>query len=204
MLTFDFGGVYKITTREACEAFHDALRDGFDIALQNNMHDISIHPPYVHGLSPEERRRCLALFGEAIVPWTQTAKEKGITFSLETHVSGEYFLFNGLEEFTAFTDQHADLGILIDISHNFYDHHSEDRIVELLGGKNVRALHISDALQNVDFRKGTHLAVGDGAVDFAKILKHFEKTPAMFGALEIKSDTNGIRKSLRRLRGLPG
>jgi len=65
-----------------------------------------------------------------------------------------------------FADKHQDLGILLDISHNYFDNYSEDGIVKFLGCRNFKALHISDALQNVDIKKGTHLAIGYGSIDF--------------------------------------
>lgn len=45
------------------------------------------------------------------------------------------FLFNGLEEFIIFTDKHPDLGILIDISHDYFDNYSEDDIIKFLSKK---------------------------------------------------------------------
>ena len=38
-----------------------------------------------------------------------------------------------------------------------FDKYSEEDIINILGNKNVKGLHISDSLQNVHFRKGTHL-----------------------------------------------
>jgi len=88
--------------------------------------------------------------------------KNGISLSLETHVAGDYFLFNGLSEFAAFTDRYPDLGILIDISHNYYNpQYSEEDIINILSGKNVKCLHISDALRSADFEDGTHRAGGN-------------------------------------------
>jgi len=116
--------------------------------------------------------------------------------------SGEFFLFRGLEEYILFADKHPDLGILIDISHNYFDNYSEDTIINFLGFRNVKALHVSDALQNVDFRKGTHLPIGEGSINFEKLLKYFDKFPNLFGALEIKADNKKIQSSLEQLRNI--
>jgi len=56
-------------------------------------------------------------------------KESNISFALETHVSGDFFLFKWLEEYIVFADKHPDSGILIDISHNYFDNYSEDAII---------------------------------------------------------------------------
>lgn len=201
-LTFHFGGIYKIISDEDYETFDKDLCDGFEIANKHRMHDISIHPPYTYGISSDERKVCLSLFDKAITKWTKKSKELNITFSLETHVSGEFFLFRGLEEYILFAGKHPDLGILIDISHNYFDNYSEDAIIKFLGIRNVKALHVSDALQNVDFKKGTHLAIGEGSVNFKKLLKYFDKFPIMFGALEIKADNGKIQSSLNQLKNM--
>jgi sugar phosphate isomerase/epimerase len=75
-------------------------------------------------------------------------------------------------------------------------------MINFLGNKNVKGLHISDAMRNVDFREGTHLPVGDGTVDFSKLLKHFANIPNLYGVLEIKSDNDGISRSLKNLKNL--
>lgn len=201
-LTFHVGGLYKMISDENYETFDKILSDGFEIAIKHNMHDISIHPPYSYGITDDERAICLSLFDKAITKWTKEAKERNITFSLETHVSGEFFLFRGFEEYILFTDKHPDLGILIDISHNYFDNYSEDEIIKFLGGRNVKALHVSDAIQNVDFRKGTHLAIGEGSVDFKELLIYFDKFPNVFGALEIRADCSKIQSSLNQLKSM--
>ena len=195
-LTLHFGGLLKITS----EAFDEALSKHFDIALRNNMHDFSLHPP-----GAEEKDVCRSLLRRAIDKWLPIAIRNGISLSLETHVQGKYFLFNGLHEFTAFTDAFPELGILIDISHNYYNpQYSEDEILDILSNRNVKGLHISDALRDADFFEGTHLAIGDGTVDFEKLLKGFGKFADLYGALEIKSSNEGVAKSLRMLQDIRG
>jgi len=84
----------------------------------------------------------------------------------------------------------------------------------------VKCLHISDALQGADFRAGTHLAVGDGAVDFGKILMAFKHIPGLYvaldlfrnltkagfgtGLMEIKASNKGIARSLTNLKQMTG
>ncbi|NLM27387.1 MAG: sugar phosphate isomerase/epimerase [Clostridiaceae bacterium] len=201
-LTLHLGGLYKLTTDKDYEAFDNYLCDSFEIAMKRKMHDISIHPPYVYGISSNERKMCLCFFDKAISKWAKKAIKSNISFTLETHVSGEFFLFSGLEEFIIFADKHPDLGILIDLSHNYFDNYSEEAIIKFLGSRNVKALHISDALQNVDFKKGTHLAVGEGTIDFKRLLMYFSKIPDIFGALEIKAENKKIQSSLNRLKNM--
>ena len=48
---------------------------------------------------------------------------------------------DGLSDFVKFIDNYPDLGVLIDVSHNYYDGYSEDEIINYLANKNVKALH---------------------------------------------------------------
>ena len=200
-LTFHLGGIYKVASKNEYEAFNRDLEIGFDVAVKHSMHDMSIHPPYIHKLTKLEKDSSLEYLHRAIEKWVKAATKCDISLSLETHVAGEWFLFNGLNEFADFVDMYPDLGVLIDISHNYYGPpHSEDDIINILGNKNIKGLHISDALRSADFETGTHLAIGDGTINFPKLLKYFEKFPALYAALEIKANNEGICKSLRNLK----
>ena len=158
---------------------------------------------YINKLTAAEKDLSLSYFNTAVDKWLNILMDNGISLSLETHVAGEWFLFDGLYEYAEFVDKYPDLGVLIDISHNYYEpQYSEDDIMNILGNKNVKGLHISDALRNAEFEAGTHLPIGDGTINFPKLLKGFEKFENLYGVLEIKSNKEGIEKSLRVLKGL--
>jgi len=199
-LTLHLGGHFKFIDEKDCEIFAGTLESAFKVAVKNNFHDISIHPLIIYGFTAAEKDISLKLFHKAISKWEKESLKSNISLSLESHDYGKYFLFDGLHEYAEFIDQHPDLGVLIDISHNYFDNYSEDDIIKILGDKNVKGLHISDAVQNVDVRKGTHLAIGDGTMDFPKLLNHFKNIPNLYGALEIVADNEGIGKSLEKLR----
>ena len=200
-LTLHSGGLHRIFSGSAYESFDAALAKGFEIAKKNNMHDISLHPPDIYESSADEKKLCHQLFHKVIDKWLGIALKSDISLSLETHVTGKYFLFDGLADYTKFISEYPELGVLIDISHNYYDGYSEDEIIHHLVDKNVKGLHVSDALQGAEFRAGTHLAVGSGTVDFPKLLKCFSHIPNLYSALEIKASSEDIAKSLKILRG---
>ncbi|MCL2500490.1 MAG: sugar phosphate isomerase/epimerase [Defluviitaleaceae bacterium] len=200
-LTLHFGGLHNSTTDR--DTFDVALAQCFEIATKNNMHDISLHPcKSVYGLSEDDKKSIYELIHKTIDKWLSIALKSTFSLSLETHVSGKYFLFDGLSDFVKFIDHHPDLGVLIDVSHNYYDGYSEDEIIKFLANKNVKGLHISDALQKskgASFETGTHVAVGDGSVDFDKVLKGFAHIPNLYSALEIKASNNSVARSLQLL-----
>jgi sugar phosphate isomerase/epimerase len=199
-LTLHLGGMYLIPESKYKE-FDIKMETSFKIALKNKMHDISIHPPYIHELTEREEGQSLDSFHKIINKWLKISEESGLSLSLETHVDGN--LFNGLNEYISFIDNYPNLGILIDISHNYYKpQHSEEEIIYILGGKNVKGLHISDALRDAGYEKGTHLAVGDGTINFTKLLRYFQENPNLYGVLEIKSSKEGIIKSLAKLKNI--
>jgi len=192
-LTLHFSGLYRNIPEPK-------LTKAFEIATQHGMHDISLHPPDIYGLSSSEKSLCYDLFRKTIEKWLEIALKNGITLSLESHVEGRYFLFDGLEEYVEFIDLYPELGVLIDISHNYFDGYTEDEIISFLSGKNVKGLHISDALRGVDIKEGTHLAIGHGTMDVFKLLNHFADIPELYSVLEIKADNEGIADSLRVLQ----
>ena len=46
------------------------------------------------------------------------------------------------------------------------------------------------------------LAIGDGEIDFPKLLKGFNNIPNLYAALEIKASNDGVAKSLRMLQNI--
>ena len=201
-LTYHIGKLCKIISFDEYKYFDNKLKNCFETAIKYNFLDISIHPPNINGLNRDEKNRTLEHFHKIIKKWIKFSTECNVSLSLETHISEGSFLFNGLNEYIGFIDEYPDLGILIDISHNYYDKYSEDDLFNSLSSKNVKGLHISDAIQEIDIEKGTHLAIGDGNINFNKLMKLFSKTPILYGALEIKAKNEDIRKSLNNLKNI--
>ena len=198
-LTFHIGGIYNAVPENFCNSFDREIENALKLAVKYNMHDVSIHPPDA-ALTAIEKNLTLEYLKKLVDKWLNKFIKCGISLSLETHVAGEWFLFDGLYEYVNFVDIFPDLGVLIDISHNYYNpQYSEDDIINILKNKNIKGLHISDALRSAEFEEGTHLAIGDGTIDFPKLLQGFEKFENLYGVLEIKSNNTGIEKSLRTL-----
>jgi len=203
-LTFHFGGHYKIMSQREYDIFNKDLGESFETALKHKMHDISLHPPIdaINGFTIKERKICEEWFDKAMTKLVKETLRSNISLSLESHDYGGAFLFDGLREYARFIDKHPNLGVLIDISHNYYDKFSEDDIINILGDKNITGLHISDSLQNVEVRKGTHLVIGEGTINFEKLLGYFGKIPNLCGALELIGNNEGIDRSLKNLKKL--
>ena len=199
-LTCHLGGMWLIP-KSNYEEFENKLKTVFKNAVKHKIHDISIHSPYIHGLTQSERDLSLELFNKIINKWLKILIDNGISLSLETHIA-ENIQFNRLNEYIEFINKYPELGVLVDISHNYYEPQcSEDEIINIFGNKNIKGFHISDSLRNVDIKMGTHLAIGEGKIDFSKILKKFNN-PEIYGVLEIKASNEGISQSLKILKNI--
>jgi len=200
-LTYHFGGLVNVSTESECSKYEKELDNAFNIAIRHDMKDISLHPPVIEGFTNDEKLKSSELFSEIIRKWSAYAKEKNITLSLETHLYEPSFLFGSYEHYINFCNGQKNMGILIDVSHNYFSGYNEQDIIDTFRNKNVTALHISDALRlkDEDIRIGTHLAIGDGQIDFDKLLSHF-KNDNIFVVLEIKSSNAKLKSSLEQLK----
>jgi sugar phosphate isomerase/epimerase len=200
-LSYHLGGHYNILTEDDCSKFETLLSNSFDIVERHKMKDISLHPPVISGYTSEEKIKSGVLFSNILRKWSAYAKEKNFTLSLETHLYEPYFLFGTLSQYKEFYDTVEDMGILIDISHNFFSGYDEQEVLDTFQGDRVTALHISDAirLKDEDLKLGTHLAIGDGNIGFQTILSYFNNSD-VFAVLEIKSTNAKLKDSLDRLR----
>ncbi|MDR0928597.1 MAG: sugar phosphate isomerase/epimerase [Oscillospiraceae bacterium] len=200
-LSYHLGGLYRILSADDYAKFEALLDRSFAIAERHKMRDVSLHPPVIEGFTAEEKLKSSDLFAKILRKWAASAKEQGFTLSLETHLYEPYFLFGALAEYKAFYDEQADMGILIDISHNYFSGYGEQDIIDMFQGDRVVALHVSDAVQRADgdVKRGTHLPIGNGQIDFQKMLPHYN-SPDMFAVLEIKATNAQLQDSLNRLR----
>ena len=136
--------------------------------------------------------------------WLPKFEREGITFSVESHVGGYVFLFDGLECFAEYVVQYPSLGILVDVSHNFNDGCTIGEILRIISNLNITGLHLSDGISGEEVKKGTHLPVGHGEINFADFLEPFVKSKKIYGALEVISTSDNINDSLLKLKGYSG
>lgn len=97
-LTYHLGGLYYLNSDKDLKAYNDLLQEALDIAASSGIEDVSIHPPFI-GEDISLRDLSREYFKEIIKEWLLKYKNEGIGLSLETHVSAEYFIFNGLEDY---------------------------------------------------------------------------------------------------------
>lgn len=192
--TYHIGGVYPLQSAEDIEWLDDMLKNSLEIASIYQMEDVSFHPPLIK--VEKERSSTRKRLYDLVSKWAPKFFEKDITLSIETHISGCYFVFNGFTDYVDFVSSIPGLGVLIDVSHNFNDGFIIEEINSYLESCNITGLHISDAIANVDYKKGTHLPVGDGEIDFKSFIAKYSNNDKIYGALEIIAPSTAIADSL--------
>ena len=198
--TYHIGDVYSFQLAEDVKWLNDMLKNSLEIASIYQMEDVSFHPPLIK--VEQERRSTRERLYDHVSKWVPKFFEKDITLSMETHINGCYFVFNGFSDYVDFISSIPGLGVLIDVSHNFNDGFTIEEINLNLESCNITGLHISDAIANVDYKKGTHLPVGDGEIDFKLFIDKYRKNDKIYGALEIIAPSTAIADSLISLNHL--
>ena len=181
------------------EIYNNIIEKGLHCAVENRVEDVSLHPPIAWYKDHHRRDEFQSKFSHIIETWLPRFESEGITLSVEGHVGGNIFLHNSLEKFAKFIAQYPKLGALIDISHNYNDGLAIPDIVKITKNLKIAGLHLSDAISGAEVRKGTHLPVGDGEINFVDFLKHFVHCD-IYGALEIRGTGENISESLLKLK----
>lgn len=203
-LTFHIAGIRPLASDRDEAELEALLQESLEIASENGMEDVSLHPPRLASAGDGDRQSVRATFRRVLKKWMPRYVDQGITLSLESHSGGKFFVFDGLSEFSAFVDEMPGLGVLADLSHLWNDGNGVDDIMLALKDRRVTGLHLSDALARVEVTKGTHLAVGEGEVDFSRILPQYSIDDSVYGVLEVKAESCQIKHSLDMLRRCVG
>lgn len=201
-LTYHIGGVSTLISEEDYNSLNNHISEAFAISAEYGVEDVSFHPPFIRDGTDITRENSKRYLSKLIEFWIPKFSDKRITLSLETHVTSKYFIFKGLRDYYKFVSNFKGLGVLIDVSHNFYDKYNVDEIIDTLNKLNITGLHLSDAIPDAEFRAGTHLPIGKGNINFQRIMEHFNNKPNIYGALEIKGTSIEIHESINILNSL--
>ena len=203
-LTYHIAGIHPLASPRDEAELEALVQEGLEIASENGMEDVSLHPPRLANAGDGETQTVRSTFKGFLKRWIPRYADHGITLSLESHSGGRFFVFDGLLEFSAFVSEMPGLGVLADISHLWNDGNGVEDIASSLRNCRVTGLHLSDALANVEVTKGTHLPVGDGEVDFTRLLPRYCDDDSVYAVLEVKAESSQIKHSVNLLRRYAG
>lgn len=206
-LTYHINGVRELFTDEDEEIHHHILAQAYElVTILPAIEDISFHPP---GFFPPQteshipdglRNQIKERFQRILAYWIPKYKTLKTSISIESHISEQYFVFKGPEDYIQFFDTTPHVGALIDTAHNHFDGFDNTALSKKLA-KRITGFHISDAIQKADFSDGLHLAIGQGEIDF-QFLNTFSSENDVYGAIEIKGSFNDIQKSFSVLKNV--
>jgi sugar phosphate isomerase/epimerase len=211
-LTYHTGntGISRIITPDEIEKTDLVFSKSLQTASFIGAEDVSFHPPLVTDIallpvapdrvSTPDSNKTKNQLRTLIKKWLPKFQACNITLSLETHMTPYVFIFSGLQDFHEFMLTVPGLGILIDVSHNYYDGYDITHVLQTLNPYKITGFHLSDAIRGKVLAEGTHLPIGQGQVDFARVLAQFGSNNLVYGALEVRGTAKGIADSLTRLR----
>lgn len=198
-LTYHISGVSTLISEESYNILNDNISKSLEISDICGIEDVSFHPPLLDMDIDNAQDSSKKKLSRLIEYWLPKFQNKKITLSIESHFTPNVFIFDGLNDYHDFVKDFNDLGVLIDISHDFNDKYNVEEIINKLDDLKITGLHLSDAFAGIDFHNGTHLPIGKGNVDFKKIIQYFADRPDLYGALEIKGSSEDISESINTL-----
>jgi len=153
-------------TRKIYRIMHKAIEIGTELDSSS----FSFHPPKWKAPTTEK-----AAF-EAQAGFMQFAKElkdhadaQGLDLALESYCYRP-FIVTGISEFRNFVNKIGSLKIVVEIGHLHQAGFDPLVAIRTFASRLIDA-HVHDAMRYGDYRKRTHLPLGRGEIDFAKVLQ---------------------------------
>jgi sugar phosphate isomerase/epimerase len=162
----------------------EVLGECFSVAKEVDA-PVVIHPGYFAW--EEERDRALAHFHTSLSELEMLAREHGITYYVENMGNWNYFFLRFPEEL----DTLENLKLALDVGHAHLNHCLDGFL-----SRSFYHVHLHDN----DGREDTHVAVGEGTIDFNQVMEVVRRTKAT-PIVEVGT-FQGVVESLRALDGL--
>jgi sugar phosphate isomerase/epimerase len=210
-LTYHRDFSYHMSTTEDEEMINEVLNKTLLSAVSSGVEDVSLHPPLLANVSitppifpddaPEYREKTRERFGILLNNLVPRFLDHGISLSIESHVTSNFFVFTGITDYCDFILGIPGLGGLIDISHNCHDGIEMDEILSAISKIPVKGFHLSDAIHGMELGEGTHLPLGQGNINLKALVLEYSND-SVYGALEVHGSAKGIADSLSYLKNL--
>lgn len=204
------GGLYdaeRFTTSEA--EFNKAqnyLHKGIELSIQVSSPLVSFHPPFFTSDKPrDETTLSLAKnrFKKLVKQELSFASSNKIKMALESFCYPP-FIFTSLRYFNEFVSlfNSSKLGVLLEVGHLYQAGFNLDDTIRAFGSR-IFDVHVHDATMNEDYKKATHLPIGNGNIDFPNIIKALGQAKySGWLTLEIHGSESEIIRSRKLLERL--
>lgn len=155
------------------KASQNEMMRSLETAAELGPMKISVHPGLVSGLGTFMKETVVGYALDHLDAMVRRARELGVTLCLENMFPRCGFMTEP-EEFPPVLSRFAGLLFLLDVGHARIGAKGSEKIlafIHLLGNR-LGHLHLSDNRGKID----DHLALGDGDIEFRKIVSALEKT----------------------------
>jgi sugar phosphate isomerase/epimerase len=172
------GGIYDaerfaLTEKEYVKVWKQ-IRYGITLCTEISSTLVSIHPPFfAEGSKTREKLlvKAQTRFLELVRDAENFADQNNIKIALESFCYSP-FIFEGLNDFAQFisTFPSEKVGVLLEVGHLYQIGINPYEAIQTFKNR-IFDVHIHDATKEKDYRKATHLLVGKGNINFAKLVK---------------------------------
>jgi sugar phosphate isomerase/epimerase len=114
------------------------------------------------------------------------------------------FIFTDLQDFMRFVShfRSSELGVLLEVGHLYQAGFHLDEAINTFGHR-ILDVHVHDATLHEDYKSATHLPIGRGNIDFAKVIAFLRKVKYDgWLTLEIHGSESEILESRKLLEKL--
>lgn len=143
----------------------EEVKYSFEMANLLDVDTVVVHPGKVPFLGQGLEDRIMELNKASMIELAETADELGVTAVFENMPDIPGFTFTKLEELTEFLEEY-NMAMCLDIGHANTNNYGADEMYSPL----IKHIHVHDNLGDDD----THLAIGEGNVDFNTLISSFE------------------------------
>jgi sugar phosphate isomerase/epimerase len=167
-----------IHTADLTESIRTASRqellNSLSVAAELGAHKVVLHPSFIGGMGRNALELSKHYAVECLDAVALQADKMGTRVCLE-NLFARLTPFTTPEDFAVVFEKWPQMAMTLDIGHAFIDGHGMDRILAFIRqfGKRIQHVHISDNFG----RRDEHLAVGDGAIDFAMLIEALHQIP---------------------------
>jgi sugar phosphate isomerase/epimerase len=167
-----------IHTADLTESIRSASRhellNSLTVAAELGARKVVLHPSFIGGMGRNALELSKHYAIESLDAVALQADKIGVRVCLE-NLFARLTPFTTPEDFAIVFEKWPPMAMTLDIGHAFIDGHGMDRILAFIQqfGERIQHVHISDNFGQRD----EHLAVGDGAIDFAMLIEALCQIP---------------------------
>jgi sugar phosphate isomerase/epimerase len=155
-------------------ASRQELLNSLAVATELGARKVVLHPSFIGGMGRNALELSKHYAIECLDAVALQADKSGAHVCLE-NLFARLTPFTTPEDFAAVFERWPQMAMTLDVGHAFIDGHGMDRILAFVQrfGERIHHVHISDNSGQRD----EHLAVGDGAIDFAVLIEALQQLP---------------------------